>query len=65
MPAWFEKIRNCIIEENYAPQGGGVHFHEAISILENSVIRKNVAANAGGGTAILRGSSVTIYEAKH
>jgi hypothetical protein len=57
-------LTHCVIEGNYGPQGGGVHFYEANSTIENSTIRENVAANAGGGIAILRGSRVTIVDSE-
>ena len=55
-------LANCIIEGNYGPQGGGVHYFAANSIIENSTIRENVATKAGGGIAVVKGSSVSIVD---
>jgi hypothetical protein len=57
-------LAHCIIEGNYGSQGGGVHFQEAVSLIENSTIRDNVAASAGGGVAVLRSSTVTIVDSE-
>ncbi|KAJ6249518.1 fibronectin type iii domain-containing 3ba-related [Anaeramoeba flamelloides] len=46
---YYPKIKNCIIQNNYAEKGGGIYNGMCCPTLENVIIRDNEATESGGG----------------
>lgn len=56
------QIRECLLEENYAPSGGGLsiaEFYSSVKI-ENCTFVNNVASEFGGAIRIAEGKGLTV-----